>query len=493
MIAGLGAIASGFLPLEEWIYFGEWVSPLDTLLEKTVILFRWLRIVLSVLGAAGLVWLYIPTGWRTFVSQKINAFLLSQKALPAILALNFALNVGWIVFYANTLYADSIWYFERGAWLADGQGYVYDAATQNLTAAFPVGYPFFLSLLFRLTGPHLLVAKLANVMLATGSVYLTYRLVAKLFDQRTASLAALLFGTLPGLIVYGSLVSSDLLFLFLTLWICFETVQETKAWWRILLAGLVNGVAGLARSIGLLLPPFWIGIRGLLGREADPTGSTDIWKQPRALWKWGGLFAAGMLLVILPWTMRNYLVFGKIIPVSNNGGLNFWMGNNPRAYGGFVSPFFENSPFIPLIGDEVALDEKAYALGWQFVRSQPVKVLRLLPAKAFYLLNSNDAGLEWNRSSGLVNPQAGSGPRAFAFVNLIYLLEMGAAGLGLVMLALRRERRWGAWVGALFSAYWIALHLPFFGKDRFALPILPFLLAYAAVGLLAILDYRGKE
>jgi 4-amino-4-deoxy-L-arabinose transferase-like glycosyltransferase len=46
-------------------------------------------------------------------------------------------------------------------------------------------------------------------------------------------------------------------------------------------------------------------------------------------------FAAVTLLVfalgLVPWTVRNYLVFGKIIVLRSNFGLELWLGNNPAV------------------------------------------------------------------------------------------------------------------------------------------------------------------
>jgi hypothetical protein len=55
----------------------------------------------------------------------------------------------------------------------------------------------------------------------------------------------------------------------------------------------------------------------------------------------GGLKAAKPALVftliafacLAPWTIRNYRVFGSIVPVCASGGLNLWIGNNPAATG----------------------------------------------------------------------------------------------------------------------------------------------------------------
>ena len=46
-------------------------------------------------------------------------------------------------------------------------------------------------------------------------------------------------------------------------------------------------------------------------------------------------FSAAMLLVfaigLVPWTVRNYRVFGKFIPLRSNFGLELWLGNNPNV------------------------------------------------------------------------------------------------------------------------------------------------------------------
>ncbi len=35
-----------------------------------------------------------------------------------------------------------------------------------------------------------------------------------------------------------------------------------------------------------------------------------------------------LVLCLLPWTVRNYVVLGKLIPIKDNFGLEFWLGNN---------------------------------------------------------------------------------------------------------------------------------------------------------------------
>jgi hypothetical protein len=67
--------------------------------------------------------------------------------------------------------------------------------------------------------------------------------------------------------------------------------------------------------------------------------------------------------ILAPWTIRNYLVFDKFIPVSANGSFNFWRGNNEVTNG---SPLTERGdPFWST--DELWLKaEQQFAKGVDF-------------------------------------------------------------------------------------------------------------------------------
>jgi hypothetical protein len=111
------------------------------------------------------------------------------------------------------------------------------------------------------------------------------------------------------------------------------------------------GYATITRTVGILLFPLLIYIK-----YKSATFNN------RKMFNWGVNLAFGTAIVVLPWTIRNYVQFNKFILVSNNGGVNFWMGNNPNAYGGFYFPRDDSNPLLPLIGDEIAVNERSYQL-----------------------------------------------------------------------------------------------------------------------------------
>ena len=110
------------------------------------------------------------------------------------------------------------------------------------------------------------------------------------------------------------------------------------------------------------------------------------------MWAIAVIFGTGV--IVAPWTIRNYFVFHRLIPVSTNDGTNMWIGNNPQANGAFFWPRDPAAnPLIQLVTtDEVAAEELGRRLAVDYLIHNPERVLGLLGAKVFYLYNSNDRG-----------------------------------------------------------------------------------------------------
>ncbi len=485
MLMGLFFLTITFIPLDFMIEMGTVISPTNTLEEKTVLLFSLIKLVFPWLGVMSLLWVVLPENGKQAVRGMLNKIVQSPYTLPGILIIGAFLRISWVYYFPTKLYADSIWYFRNATELAQGQGFVYALQTMQPLVGWPVGYPAFLSLIFRLTGPSLWVAKWINILLAECGILLAYWLGLQLFNRGVAVLSAMFIACLPGLIVYTGLVATDLLFMTLAL-ACFLLSLKDDKWFRGpgvngLLLGFVSGCLSLVRSTGLFLFPLWIIFQWFLLQKRTP------------FLKWVLGAGIGMGMVVLPWTLRNYYHFGVLIPVSANGGANFWIGNNPLAYGGYIFPNnAELNPLYPLIGQQIELDQKGYALGMEYIRTHPVRTIELLPAKIFYLYNSNDFGLHWSKLSAVTLNQPGSGPRAFALINLLYVILACFGLAGVLNVLLRNTFRTPLRLHGLYlTLYWTIIHLPFFGQDRFSLPLIPVLGYYAALGVMAWLGMTG--
>ncbi|MCL6446381.1 MAG: hypothetical protein K6T83_23525, partial [Alicyclobacillus sp.] len=109
-----------------------------------------------------------------------------------ILALNILMRGAWLAFVHPPQQYDFLWYYTHAVSLLRGQGYTMYG---HYTAYWPIGYPFFLSLLFRVTGPTVMAGLAANVVISLIIVSLVYALALHIFHRTDAAVAAALFYT----------------------------------------------------------------------------------------------------------------------------------------------------------------------------------------------------------------------------------------------------------------------------------------------------------
>jgi hypothetical protein len=55
------------------------------------------------------------------------------------------------------------------------------------------------------------------------------------------------------------------------------------------------------------------------------------WKTAAGSFRPAAMALFTLVLILMPWTIRNYRAFGVWIPLRSNFGLEFWLGNNPDA------------------------------------------------------------------------------------------------------------------------------------------------------------------
>jgi Dolichyl-phosphate-mannose-protein mannosyltransferase len=108
------------------------------------------------------------------------------------------------------------------------------------------------------------------------------------------------------------------------------------------------------------------------------------------------------VLGLAPWTIRNYRVFGKFVPVRSVLGITLWMGNNPTAVG------IDSFPMLPTL--DLAAAEKFRQIGeiryarekeWEaieFMRSHPERTLQhvVRDVASFWLAVSDRPDETWS-------------------------------------------------------------------------------------------------
>lgn len=129
-------------------------------------------------------------------------------------------------------------------------------------------------------------------------------------------------------------VTTFLLTGFIFIWVLALRYKSMLYW---LSAGLTLGLTILARPEYILFPVFFIGYNVILNRKkiSASLGPSII-------------FLIGCIIVIFPWTIRNYIVFNKPIVVSASGiGFSLWLGTfethkNWKGWGKYPDEIFDN-------------------------------------------------------------------------------------------------------------------------------------------------------
>jgi 4-amino-4-deoxy-L-arabinose transferase-like glycosyltransferase len=231
-----------------------------------------------------------------------------------------------------------------------------------------------------------------------------------------------------------------------------------------LAAGLLWGLAILTRETLLYFTPVtcaWLLIRRRAGAQ-------------KAL-----VFAAGVVLVVAPWTYRNFIVTRAFVPVATSGALNLWQGNTTLARQEVYRLTEEvRGPGHVRIAQWRLHKQRA----WQAIRARlpwwPIeKVVQELPA----FWEADSLVLIHLKEKGAYGPFRASTAWLLAIVVLVpYLLVLGFFPLGLAHAHARAGR-----IGGLLLAFLVfhtAMHLATHGFSRYRLPVLPVIVLFAAGG-----------
>lgn len=105
-----------------------------------------------------------------------------------------------------------------------------------------------------------------------------------------------------------------------------------------------------------------------------------------------------MAAVVAPWAGRNHVVMGAAVPVSTNAGMSLLIANNDAMHWGQRMDYeFSEAVFKELrfsVADQVAADQRARALAWQWIADNPARFVSLMPWKV-YRQWAYDGESEW--------------------------------------------------------------------------------------------------
>jgi tetratricopeptide (TPR) repeat protein len=336
-------------------------------------------------------------------------------------------------------------------------------------------YPYLLGLAYYVFGHNYLAPRIVQYLIGSIGVVLLTLLAFRLFGKRIALAAGLIFASYASVIYFeGELLLDFLLVpLDLLIFIFLYKAKENPSPLNWILAGLWLGLSAITRPNILILIPavlFWVWYCF--------HKSESLQRQ----FKFAALFLIGVFLPILPVAIHNYRAEKPLVLIASQGGINFYIGNNPDADGftsmmpGRLQTNWELADIRAMAKAETGRDLSSselsdfwYKEGLEYWNSEPAAAFKLLLKKTylfftrFEISNNQDIYLFWKNSS------------LIRFLPVGFWLIGPLGLLGTLFSFVNRKARFLSFFVLLY-AFSVIL---FFVNARFRLPVLPFLTLFA--------------
>jgi hypothetical protein len=436
-----------------------------------------------------------------------NIVIPTKKALIAVVLLAVILRLFSAVYQGNTVAIlpgiyDQISYDGLARRVVDGHGFSFAEghwpATRagEPTAHWSYLYTVYLIAVYKLFGASPLVARIIQALIAgIFQTFLMWRIGSRLFNRTVGLLAATLNAVYIYFFYYTGALITETFYITSILWTfdsALRLVSATDARearskfkvWSWLEFGLAISVTVLLRQVFLTFLPFlylWI-----WWNKRDQ--HVNQWMQ-RLRWsalKGLSLATLVLILMILPWTIRNQRAFNTFVLLNTNAGFAFFWGNHPIYGTNFIPLLPSQQSYYDLIPtelrdlNEAELDKALLLRGIQFIKDDPKRFILLSMSRGYEFFKF------WpSPSSGLISNISRVGSFGLCLPFMLY-------GLWAALVPDWKKRtlyeRWGIALLVLFVLGYTAIHLFSWALIRYRLPVDAVLLLFAAFGILKLVN-----
>jgi 4-amino-4-deoxy-L-arabinose transferase-like glycosyltransferase len=247
----------------------------------------------------------------------------TRRTLAAIGGFALAVRLAYVAIFLRHYAPDSDarQYVELAVSVAHGKGIAggFPFWYPHASAFRPPLYPLLLGLVYRLSGDHLLVGMLVNVVIGSAVVVLVALLAGRVGGRNAAVTAGLVAALAPPLLFNDGVTLSEPLSLLLMLGAVLLLLDG-----RDLMAAVTTGLLMLTRpsaqALAILLA---------------------LWMLRSFGWRRALRFVLVAVAVVAPWIGRNYVELGSPLLVTSNG-FNLAATYSPFvfAHNGFLDPFY---------------------------------------------------------------------------------------------------------------------------------------------------------
>jgi hypothetical protein len=291
-------------------------------------------------------------------------------ALVLIIAGAFLARLIYWWFFIQTsheLSGDALFYYDAAHSIANTLTY---SSSGMLTASKPPAYPVFAGLILKLFGDDKAVIFFQYLLGVLASLPI-YWIVRNYLNENKALFVVAAYLIYPTTWFWESSFMSESLYVWLNnLFLFFMHRYMKKKNDLDLAAGSFWGAASFLTRASAIFP---IGIvfLSIIFRNSfkKVLSITAIW-------------CFIFLLVLSPWLIRNYIVFGKFIPASNSAGITLYTSYVSWGYDmSIVNILPEDRITWERIENEYEKNKFLLEKAYQFVKKNPIKMISLVPFK----------------------------------------------------------------------------------------------------------------
>ncbi|WP_373533522.1 glycosyltransferase family 39 protein [Vampirovibrio sp.] len=406
------------------------------------------------------------SGFTMVRLQKIGFWLILLAGLW--IRLQFALQVDTpLKSDMSSFNAKALTLMETGAFNTSKDALSFGASTYR-----PPFYPLFLAGIYRLFGPQVRNAYIAQSLLGLLLLVGVYQLGKRVSTpaiQRPVGLTAMAACVLyPPLIAYCGILLSEILFMTLLVWAVWLTLnpkQSAKGWW---LTGFLWGIANLTRPISL---PLLLGLLSLM------------WLYRQMGWKSLLNVLAAFFLTLSPWVIRNYLEFHEWVLVDNSSGVNLVAGNNDKGKGDYTRGYDQSWMYQDALRKSrniVELDRHLIHNNRLWIQQHPWQYARLFFKRVgYYVVSEHEFYFQdyhWNRI-----------PWHNTALNLAFRVTLQTVALLALMVCVIVRYPHGVYLGFLGFFFYVFPAIALY-YTRYRHPGIPFVFILAAVGIFGSLN-----
>lgn len=425
-----------------------------------------------------------------------RSFFYKNKFIISIVVFALIIRLAYIFFVPQfPLLKDDLQYNAIAGNLLGGKGFSYDSV--NPTAARGPVYPAFLAAIYFLFGQNRSVARSVQAVVVSINCLLVYLIGREIFNHAIGLFAALIMSIYPSTIGYSGLLYSETLsacLLSASILLFIVSIKKVK-FGLFVVSGVFLGLTVLCYPKFILLPFVFVLFR--------------LWNNnlSRKYILFGG-FILGALLTLSFWTVRNFIVFKRIIPVSTGVGTSLWYSALPEDY---TEWYFEKEPLksemiklYPVLQGPAEQHDFLFSVNTNEIFAQKAMMniknnpglFVWLSAKRFFRqwLASNTNSIYVLKYSNSDYLRSGNyaifSVKLFLILMHIYVVAFGCLGI-LVDIGLKLKNIFSpVLLTILYSGFINSL---FITQPRYQIPVFGLLLIYTAFGSSWALDRLTKK